>query len=284
MIAQTYNQIFNTDNLLLVQTASVLRVFDRGVRHILTSNAIGFGVGDSLVLFQDAIGGMLKYYYNDEVHEIGMVVGNYPIKAGEVGANTFVYKDNAGNNTVFWHGAFYDLFSSNQQAVYHAGQDVVAFNDPQSMTFTAFDNGYIVDVEPQHALTYRCGNNFIYYKDASESHKVYREENVMELGFDLQGIDVKDSVIVFKDVGITKIWYNNEIYQIFNTKVSDYQVDGGIVAYSNNNGGVSAFVRGKEVDITNSKVESYQLHGNTIVLKYSKASYSIWWNGKMFDF
>ena len=56
-----------------------------------------------------------------------MVVGNYPIRAGEVGANTFVYKDNAGNNSVFWHGAFYDLFSSNEQAVFHAGQDVVAF-------------------------------------------------------------------------------------------------------------------------------------------------------------
>src|SRR5690606_6903839 len=104
------------------------------------------------------------------------------------------------------------------------------------------------------------------------------------LGFDLQNVDVRDSLVIFNDVGITKIWYQMEVYQIFNTKVSSYQADGGIVAYSNQWGGVSAFVRGKEIEITRSKVEYFELHGSTILMKMGPSSYWVWWNGKIHEF
>ncbi|MEX1003472.1 MAG: hypothetical protein WDZ35_15240 [Crocinitomicaceae bacterium] len=284
LVAQTHSKIFDTDNLLLVQTASVLRAFDQGVKHVLTSSAMSVAVGDSIVVWQDYIGGYLKYYYKDEVHEVAMVVGDYPLQQSEVGSNVFVYKDNAGNASAFWHGKFYPLLNTNRSVLFRTGQDVVAFNDPLSGTFAAFDNGYMVDVEPQHALQYYCGDNFIYYKDASETHKVFREEEVMELGFDLQNIDVRDSLVIFRDVGILKIWYQMELYQIYNTKISDYQADGGIVAYQNQWGGVSAFVRGKEIEITRSKVQSFELHGNTIKMQMGPASFWIWWSGKIYEF
>ena len=284
MIAQTYNQIFDTDNLLVVQTATVLRAFDKGVKHVLTSNAMSVAVGDSLVVWQDAIGGYLKYYYQDEVHSLAMVVGNYPLKSSEVGQNTFVYKDNAGNNSAFWRGQLYDLVSTNRPVNFVAGQDVIAFNDPMSGTFAAFDNGYVIDVEGQHALRYKCGDNFIYYQDAAETHKIFREEETMELGFDLQNIHVTDSLVIFEDVGITKIWYQMEIYQLFNNRLTNYQADNGIVAYINQWGGVSAFVRGKEIEITRSRVLGFQLHGNTITMKMGPSSYWVWWNGKIYEF
>lgn len=284
LIAQTHQGIEMTDNLLLVQTSGVLRVFDQGIKHVLTSNATRYAVGDSIVVFQDMIGGYLKYYYQDEVKEISMVVGDYPLSANEVGENLFVYKDNAGNNSVFWRGKFYNLFSSNLAANFHAGQDVVAFNDPQNMTFTIFDNGYIVDAEGQFALKYKCGDNFVYYQDAAETHKVYREEDVQELGFDLQNIFVNDSMVIFEDVGITRIWYNSTIYSIQNFKVTNYQADGGIMAYENQWGGVSAFVRGKNVEITKTQVEEFTLVGNTILLKYSPTAYSVWWKGEIYQF
>ena len=284
LVAQTHTEIFDTDNLLLVQTATVLRAYDQGVKHVLTSNAMRFGVGDSIVVWQDRIGGYLKYYYNDEVHEVAMVVGDYPLSSGEVGQNVFVYRDNAGNCSVFWHGKFYPVISTNRNVVFRAGQDVVAFNDPMTNTFAAFDNGYVVDVEPQHALDYQCGDNFIYYKDATENHKIFREEETMELGYDLQDIHVSDSMVIFKDVGITKIWYQMKVYQIFNAKVGEYQVDGGIMAFQNQWGGVSAFVRGKEIEITRSKVQSFELHGNTIKMSMGASTFWVWWNGKIYEF
>lgn len=284
LIAQTYNELVNTDHLILVRTASVLRIFDEGVVHMLSPNAISFAAGDSLVLFQDVVGGYLRYYYQNQIHEISMIVGNYPLSKNEVGANTFVYKDNAGNHSVFWHGQFYELMNTRLPVVYSAGQDVVAFNDPQNNTFSAFDNGYIINLEGQFAQRFECGDNFIYYQDAGDVHKVVREERVTDLGLDLKNIDVTDSLVIYQDYGATKIWYNEKIYQLFNMVISDYQTDGGIVAYKNNVGGVSAFVRGKELDVTNTRVEEFRLIGSTIVLKYGPSSYSVWWNGKIYDF
>lgn len=284
LLGQTYTNIYNTNNLLVMQTANVLRVFDRGIRHILTSNARSFGVGDSLVVFQDYIGGYLKYYYQDEVREIAMVVGDYPIGSNDVGANVFVYKDNAGNASVFWHGKFFPVLSANITPTFACGQDVVAFNDPQTGTFTVFDNGYLIDAAPQHAVRYKAGHNFVYFQDASGMHKVYREERLMDLPYDIQNVVVGDSMITFTDIGFTKVWYNEEVYQIYNETVNAPQIDGGIMAYPNKWGGVSAFVRGKEIEISRQRVEEFRLHGNTIVLKYSRSSYAVWWNGKMYDF
>lgn len=284
LLGQTYNDIHVTDNLLVMRTARVIRIFDRGIKHILTSNATVYGYGDSLVVFQDAIGGYVKYYYQDEVREIAMVVGDYPLSPSDVGANVFVYRDNTGNSTLFWHGEFYELLSTNRPLNFACGQDVAAFNDPVNGTFTVFDNGYIIDAEPQHCMRYQCGNNFIYYQDGAGVHKVYREERVTELGYDMQNIIVRDSLVVFNDIGATKIWYNEEVYQIYNDVVTSPQIDGGIMAYTNKWGGVSAFVRGKEIEITRQRVEDFKLQGNTIMLKFARTAFSVWWNGKMYDF
>ena len=284
LVAQTSSEIINTDHLLFVRTATVLRVFDRGVVHLISPNAISWGVGDSVVLFQDVVGGYLRYYYRDQVHEIAMVVGNYPIMPGDVGANLFVYRDNAKNHSVFWNGKFYELLNTSQPVIYSAGQDVLAFNDPQHNTFTAFDNGYIIDLESQFAKTYKAGDNFIYYQDAGDVHKVVREERVTQLGIDLQNIVVTDSLVIYNEVNVLKIWFDEEIYQIFNTAVTEYQTDGGIVAYKNAVGGVSAFVRGKEIDITKTRVDNFKLIGSTILLQFGPSSYSVWWNGKIYDF
>ncbi|MDA7803551.1 hypothetical protein N8987_03130 [Crocinitomix sp.] len=284
LMGQTYNDIFVTDNLLIMRTANVLRVFDRGIKHILTSNALGYGYGDSLVVFQDAIGGYVKYYYQDEVRQVAMVVGDYPFRSTDVGSNVFVYRDNTGNALVFWRGQFYDALSTNQPINFACGQDVVAFNDPINGTFTVFDNGYVIDAEQQHALSYQCGNNFIYYQDAGGVHRVYREERVTELGYDMQNIIVRDSLVVFNDIGATKIWYNEKIYRIYNSQVMEPQIDGGIMAYLNQWGGVNAFVRGKEIEITRQRVEEFRLQGNTILLKYSRTAFAVWWNGQVYDF
>lgn len=284
LMGQTFNDIFVTDNLLIMRTANVIRVFDQGIKHILTSNAINFGYGDSLVVFQDAIGGYLKYYYQDEVRMVSMVVGDYPFNPSDVGANVFVYRDNTGNTSIFWHGTFHNLISTNRALTFACGQDVAAFNDPVNGTFTVFDNGYVIDAERQQCETFACGNNFVYYKDAGGVHKVYREERVTELGYDLQNVNVSDSLVVFSDVGVVRIWYNEKLYQIYNDQVNAPQIDGGIMAYPNKWGGVSAFVRGEEVEITRQRVEDFRLQGNTIMLQFSPTAFAVWWNGKLYNF
>ena len=90
--------------------------------------------------------------------------------------------------------------------------------------------------------------------------------------------------MIYNEVGAFKVWYNEKIYQLFNTKIGEFQTDGGIIAYTNSVGGVSAFVRGKEIDITRTRVEGFKLVGSTILLRFGPSAYSVWWNGKIYDF
>jgi hypothetical protein len=283
-ISQGSTQLLETNNLLVAHYTSILKVVDNGKIKNLTSYVQSYGYGDSLVVYQDNIGGNLKYYYQDSIVEFAQIIGNYVFSNQQVGSNVFAYGDNAGNYFAFQQHKFYSLFSSNTRPKFSSGLNVIAYNDLDNNSFTVFRKGKIIDLENQFALAYKSGYDFVYYRDQSETHKVYYKDEVMELGYDLDDISIHDSIVTFKEAGYFKIWYDNEIYTIYNTNVTSPKIDGGIVAFKNNNGGVNAFVRGEEVEITNQRVTGFWLNGNTIVLQFSPSSYSVWWNGKMFRF
>ena len=284
LLAQGFTEFFETDNILVSHFTSILKVVDKGKIINLTSFVQSFGYGDSVVVFQDKIGGNLKYYYQDTIIEFAQIIGDYNFYPGMVGNNVFAYTDNAGNYYAFQNHQFYLLFSANGYPKFSSGLNVIAFNDLENNTFAMYRNGEIFDLEDQYALNYKAGDDFVYYQDQSETHKVYYDDETFELGFDLQNLSVHDSVVTFFEAGYLKIWYNKEIYTIFNTNVSAHQVDGGIVAFTNKNGGVNALVRGKEVEVTNQRVIGFWLNGNTIVLQFSPSSYAVWWNGKLYRF
>ena len=283
-IAQGQTIFFETDNILVATYTSILKVVDHGEIKNLTSYYMNFGYGDSLVLFQDRIGGHLKCYYQDTSVQIAQLVGNYTIDANQVGNNVFAYGDVAGNYYAFQNHKFYPLLSASVKPFFSAGLNVIAFNNTRDNTFNVYKNGEIYEIDSQEALAYKAGDNFVYYKDQSESSYVFFEDETYDLGYELENVLIFDSIVAYNNSDYLNIWFKGETYTIYNTnKVNDYQVDGGILAYINNIGGVSAFVRGKETVITKQKVQDFWLNGNTIVLKFSPSSYAIWWNGKLIN-
>jgi len=283
-ISQGPTEIYETNNYLIAKYTSILKVIDDNGITNLTSYVNSFSYGDSLVVFQDRIGGNLKYYYQDTIIEFAQVIGDFEFSPEQVGNNTFAYNDGAGNYYGFSNHQFYLLFSSNQLPNFSSGSNIISYNDYENNTFSMFNNGEITDIDNQYALAYKTGHNFVYYMDQSETNKVYYNDESTDLGYDLQELEVHDSTITFKEADYFKIWYKNEIHTIYNNTVKAPQIDGGIVAYRNSNNGVSAFVRGKEIDISNQKVSNFWLNGNTIVLQFSPSSYAVWWNGKIYNF
>jgi len=283
-VSQGPTQLFETNNMLIAKYTSILKIVDHSKMTNLTSYVNSFSAGDSIVVFQDRIGGNLKYYYQDTIVEFAQVIGDIAFSPEQVGDNVFAYNDGAGNYYAFSNHQFYLLFSSNQFPNFSSGMNIIAYNDFENNTFSMFKKGEITDIETEYALKYKTGHDFVYYQDQSETEKVYFNGEATELGYDLQELAVYDSIITFKEANYFKIWYKNELHTIYNSIVNEPQIDGGIVAYRNSNNGVNAFVRGKEIQITNQKIMSFWLNGNTIVLQYSPSSFGIWWNGKMYNF
>jgi len=284
-IAQGQTYFYETDNILVSTFTSILKVVDQGKIKNLTSYYMNFGYGDSIVVFQDRIGGNLKYYYQDTIVEFAQVIGDYRFTPNQVGNNVFAYGDVAGNYFAFSNHKFYPIMSSNIEPVFSAGLDVIAYNHPIENTFNVFKNGEIIELDEQEALAYKAGDNFVYFKDQAEGEYVWYNDEVFDLGYELENMQIFDSIITYNNSNYLNIWFKGDTYSIYNTNnLSNYQVDGGIVAFLNNRGGVSAFVRGKEIVVTNQKVQDFWLNGNTITLQYSSSSFAIWWNGKMINF
>ncbi|MFK8038732.1 MAG: hypothetical protein AB8B74_10615 [Crocinitomicaceae bacterium] len=284
MLTRGRTKVSMTNNFFAYQIASVLRVFDKGESTILTSYAGSYGVGDSLIVFQDRIGGNLKYFYKNEIVEFSQVLGDYMFSENMVGENTFVFNEVGGNYKAFYQGHFTLLISTNQPVNFSAGMNIIAFNDPENYTFSIFEKGEIIDVETQFVETYQTGYDFVFYRDNNGVNKVYYHGEIKDLGYDLQEVQISDSIIFFKEADYAHIWYDGEVYSIYNDQVKDFQVSGGSIAYINSSGGVSALIRGKSVEISRQKVQKYNLVGNTIALQYTPSSFSVWWNGKMFDY
>ena len=273
-----------TNNWFSYQIASVLRVFDKGESTILTSYTGSYGVGDSLIVFQDRIGGNLKYYYKGEIVEFSQALGNYMFSPSTVGDNVFVFNEISGIYKAFYQGGFKTILSTNQPVSFSAGMNIIAYNDPDNYSFTIFEKGDIIDLEMQYAQTYKAGHDFVFYRDNNSVNKVYYKGESSDLGYDLQEIQVFDSLIFYKEADYGHVWYNGKITQIYNDQVRDFQVSGGNIAYLNSSGGVSAVIRGKLMEISRQKVQAFRLVGNTIMLQYTPSSFSVWWNGKMFDY
>jgi hypothetical protein len=283
-LSQGPTELFESNNILTAKYTSILKIIDEGKMKNLTSFVNSFSSGDSIIVFQDRIGGNLKYYYQNKIVEFAQVIGDFTFSPNQVGSNVFAYDDGAGNYYAFSNHQFYLLFSANQFPTFSAGLNVIAYNDFENNSFSMFKKGEIVDIESEYALKFKAGHDFVYYQDQSETEKVYFNGESNELGYDLQELTVYDSIITFKEADYFKIWYKNKIHTVYNTVVNDPQVDGGIIAYKNTNNGVNAFVRGKEIEITNQRVSDFWLNGNTIVLQFSPSSYAIWWNGKLYYF
>ena len=277
-------EVTMTNNWFAYKIASVLRVFDQGNRTILTSYTGSYGVGDSIIVFQDRIGGNLKYFYRGEIVEFSQMLGDYMFDPNTIGDNVFVFKEVGDNYKAFYQGKFTTLVSTNENVRFSAGMNIIAFNDPQNYSFTIFERGEIIDVEMQFAQTYKTGHNFVFYRDNNGVNKVYFNQKSTDLGYDLQDIQVFDSLIYFKEADYAHVWYNGNVTQIYNDQVGEFQASGGNIAYLNSSGGVSAVIRGQLVEITRQKVQGFKLVGNTIMLQYTPSSFSVWWNGKMFNY
>lgn len=277
-------QVIMTNNWLVYRIASVLRIFDKGHTTILTSYTGSFAVGDSLVVFQDRIGGNLKCYYKGEITEFSQALGDYIFSPSMVGDNVFVFNELGGIYKAFYQGEYTTILSTNQGVNFSAGMNIIAYNDPDNYSFTIFEKGEIIDLEVQYAKSYKTGHDFVYYRDNNSVNKVYYRGEVKELGYDLQEIAVFDSLIFFKEAGYAHIWYKGNTTQVLNDQVKDYQVSCGNIAYLNSSGGVSAVIRGELVEISRQKVQAFKLVGNTIMLQYTPSSFSIWWNGKLYDY
>jgi len=162
-----------------------------------------------------------------------------------------------------------------------SGTDIVAFNDPNSRTFAVFDKGNFIDIDNQWAKKYKAGRGFVVYEDINGNLMEYRNGQTRELASFPSKWDIVDDIVVFENNGFTYSNVNGTITQAANFKIEEYKIKNATLVYRNLQGGLTAVIDGKVIELTNLPNAEFEIYGNSILIKLFNNTFIVYQHGKM---
>lgn len=273
-----------SDNLLAFNIGTTLQMWDAGVKKTLTFFGSEYIVKDNIILYKDTRWNTINAYWNGETYPIQTATGVLTLNnSHKIGENIFAYPDNGNLYKIWYQGSIYEVGVWNGDIDFQSGTDIIAFNDPTTRTFAAFDKGSFVDVEPQWVKKYKAGRGFIVYEDVNNNLMVYRNGEKEQLSSFPGHWDVLDDVIMYQNNGFTYVYTNGKSVLAANYVIEKYLMKNGTVVFTDLQGGVTAVVEGKVVKLTNLLNAEYEIYGNTVLVKLFNKNFIILQNGKIIE-
>ncbi len=271
-----------SDNLLAWNIGNTLSMWDNGKTRVLNYFGGEYIVKDNLVLFKDTRYNSISTYWNGQIYPIQNATGDLKLKNSDaIGENVFAFADNGGLFKVFYKGNTYEIGVWNGGIDFQSGTDIIAFNDPTTRTFAAFESGVFVDVEMQWVKKYKAGRGFIVYEDVNNNLMYYKNGEKKQLSSFPGNWEVKDDVILYQNNGFTYVYYQGQTIEAANYRIEEYLLKNGTVVFTNMQGGVTAISEGVKYELTNLQNAEYEIYGNSVLVKLFNKSFIILQNGKM---
>lgn len=275
------NQFKTSETTVVFNSGPITFMYKDGKKVALTNFGAQFDVSDSLVVYVNTFDGAVYCRYNDQSIEMYRFITNVG-KLGILGENTFVFHNVAGDYLVFHKGKFTNLLNTQFNVPMKAGLDMVAFNDPITNTFAAYDNGEMVDIEDFHAKKFEVGHNFIAYEDINGNLKVYENGATETISSFPDFFEVRDSLIVYSEANMLKVHYKGESILLENFVPAQRVMKNGILAYKNQMGGITAFMSGKKVAVTNEQAGEFAINGNAVYYINQNDRAVAYWKGRLY--
>ncbi len=271
-----------SDNFVVWKVAETLNLWDAGNLKTLTNNVRNYWVKDHIVVFEDMRYNALQVYYAGEIYTLVTSTGT--LSPPEfVSDNMVAFKDNGSFNKVFWRGEIYELEVWQSSYNFHAGVDMLAFNDPVNGTFAVFEFGEFKDLEELHVSKYLCGRGFVAYENPNGELMYYSDgERIKISNYAPDEWTVTDDVVFWMENGNAYAYIDNKKYQIANFKPKDFLIKNKVVTFRNIMGGVSALIDGKIITITEQLDTEYEIYGNSVLVKLFNNTYIIYSKGKKY--
>jgi len=270
-----------SDNLLAWNIGTTLSMWDAGKTRVLNYFGGDYIVKDDIVLYKDTRYNSISVYWKGHIYPVQNATGELNlVNSSAIGENIFAFADNGDLFKIFYQGNTYEIGVWNGKIDFQSGTDIVAFNDPTTRTFAAFENGTFVDIEMQWVKKYRAGRGFIVYEDINNNLMLYKNGQKKQLSSFPGSWEVKDDVVLFQNNGFSYVYYNGEIIEAANYVIEEFALKNGTVVFKNMQGGITAVSEGKVYELTNLQNAEYEIYGNSVLVKLFNNSFIILHNGK----
>lgn len=272
-----------SDHLLAWNIGPVLNYFEDGKPRTISSFAGDYAVTDSLIVYQDTRYNTVNVIYKGKSIQLYQLVDALYMPDA-IGDNIIAFRDNGNLYKVFWRGQIYELgvWSGQQPFQFFAGTDMLAFNDPMTRTFACFENGEFMDVEDIYVSKIAACRGFVVYEDVQGNLRYYGKGERKELASFFQHWDAKDDVVFWGEANSSFTLVGGERRQVCNYPVKEWTLKNDVIAWRNNLGGVSGFVKGTQKDITTLTNTEFTINGHAVFITQQNRSVVVWENNQIY--
>ena len=273
---------FVTRNLVLAKLNGQAKVFEKGKMTTLSGNTGSYALGDSVVAFHNKTKKTFNAYYNGEIIQLEDLLVADEISNFKAGSNIIAYVNDQNDFKLFYHGILSKLLSVNSAFQFGVGQDIIAYNNLDDLTFNVFYKNEYYKIDDFNTLSYVAGNACVAYVDNSGIFKLFKEGDISTISnITPEFYKVSDDIIIYSEQNYFKVFYKNKSYLLENYIPSLYVYDQSSIAYINKMGNLKLFQDGKIETITYEKVKSFDLNGNLLTYTTGNDN-NFYLNGKFY--
>lgn len=273
-----------TDYLLGYSMYEQLNVYDNGDIKLLSMEADGYVVQDSLIAWHNRIQQTIQVYYNNEIYtlEDGLIYN--PIQGFKLGDNTVAYVHSSSKELkLFYHGEIIILDDYVENLFLEAGRDIVAFIDLPDMAFNVFFKGELITLENFQPKSFQVGDEFVVYIDNLGHLKYFDGGEVITIStYEPQFYTVTDRVLVYEEQGFFKTFCNGQVYIVERYVPSTYKIDWNTIAYLDENRFVKAFQPCEHISVSYEIVKELMLYRDLIIYVEGINLTSVYFMGQVF--
>lgn len=270
-------------NICAWNTGPIVSVWDNGKKQTLTRFGRNYVVSDSLVVFEDLRDNAIRAYYNDSIYDLFYSVQR-PMFPTSVGSNTVAFVGNGDIHYSFMSGKILEIGVINDPVEYATGANKTAFNDPFHQSFAVAHYDEIVDVERIMVTDYKAGWDLVAYRDLNDNLKCYINGEIIDLSnYSARSYEVFRNMVVWNEAGLLFAFDGENKYEVANYIPEEYKVRDGIVAFRNQNGGVSVLDNGEIKIISNLRDAPFEVNGSTVRVQVNRGNFLFYKDGKTWD-
>ncbi len=274
-----------TDYLLGYSMYDQLHVYDNGTKKMLSTQAGGYVVEDSLIGWYNTVSQTIQVYYNGKTYTVEDGLIYNPLKAYKTGDNTAAYIQSSTKQfKLFYHGQIIILDDFAEDLTFETGRDIVAFYDAPDQTFKVFFKGRIIDLEPFQPKSFAVGDERLVYVDNLGKLKYFDGgETITISNYEPKFYEVKDNILVFEEYGYFKTYCNGQVQTIERYIPRPYMLDYNTVAYLDESRFVKAFQHCESFMVSYDKVKEINLIRDLIIFVTGINKTAIYFNEKLYE-
>ncbi|MCB0804758.1 MAG: hypothetical protein KDC05_03115 [Bacteroidales bacterium] len=274
-----------TDYLIGYSMYEQLHVYDNGKTKMLTTQAGGYVVEDSLIGWWNRINQTIQVYYKGRIYTIEDGLIYNPLQKFRTGDNTAIYVQASTQQLkLFYQGQIIILDDYVENASFEAGRDIVAFADPSDMTFKAFYKGETYDLETFMPKSFQVGDEMMAYVDNLGKLKYFTNgETITIANYEPSFYEVRDKVLVFEEQGYFKTFCNGQVYIVERYIPDPYTIDFNTIAYLDESRFLKVFQFGEQETISYDKVREIDLIRDLVIFVEGVNNTKIYFNGDVYE-